>query len=131
MARPLRGNFLHPGVRRLFGSEPVESQFSAYVFAVSVVFREDDLRSLAGHHFFPACPDERGCVWLTRAHLGIPGIGLPQTDIHLMVWRKSGLSFSVSSWERLIRPVFICICYSSSSQCCASARPGPTELHGL
>ena len=77
MARWLRGNFISPGARRLSRSAPLESQSPTDVFAVSVVFREDDVRSLARDHLFPACPHERGGVRLTRPHLGIRMVGLP------------------------------------------------------
>ena len=52
-----------------------ESRSPTDVFAVSVVFREDDVRSLAGDHLFLTCPDERGGVRLTRPHLGIRMVG--------------------------------------------------------
>jgi hypothetical protein len=77
MARRLRGNFISPGARRLSCSAPMESRSPTDVFAVSVVFCEDDVRSLAGDHLFPACPHERGGLRLTRPHLGIHMVGLP------------------------------------------------------
>src|ERR1039458_2819258 len=83
MARWLCGNFIFPGARRLSCSAPLESRSPTDVFAVSVVFREADVRSLAGDHFFSACPHERGGVRLTRAHLGIRTVGLPQTNVKL------------------------------------------------
>ena len=69
--------FICPGARRLSRSAPLESRSTTHVFAVSDVFREDDVRSLARGHLFPACSHERGGVRRTRDHLGIRMVGLP------------------------------------------------------
>ena len=75
-ARYLRGHFLSRGGGRLSRSESLESRSSTHVFAVSHVFREDDLRSRTGGNLLAAGAPERGGVRLTRPHRGIRMVGL-------------------------------------------------------
>jgi hypothetical protein len=76
----LRGSLLSRGSIRLFLSEPMEPQSATHACAVPDVSREDDVRSLAGSHLFPAFSHERSSVRLARPHRGIRMVGLPQTN---------------------------------------------------
>src|SRR4029077_12841167 len=75
-ARWLRRDFLSRGRGRLSGSAPLESQPPTHAFAVSDVFREDDVRSRAADRLLTAGSPERRGVRVTRTHSGIRMVGL-------------------------------------------------------
>jgi hypothetical protein len=75
----LRGSLLSRGSIRLFLTEPMEPQSTTHACVMSDVSGEDDVRSFADSHLFPACSHERSGVRLTRPHRGIRTVSLPQT----------------------------------------------------
>src|SRR5579864_9623823 len=104
MARLLRGSFISPGARRLSRSASLESRSPADVLAVSLVFHQDDIRSLAAGHPFPACSHERGGLRRTRPRLGIRMDGPPQTNITLMALNPSTQGQAVTFTAKLTSP---------------------------